>query len=154
MPCQSRETHKRLRSKNLLRENTTAVIPPHTLHVNRHIWDLRDLLYTQEQCYCTLTSTWTCANISITLPLNESCNELWIRKNSVMIVKPKCSFRSNTVTFYVWCLHVLMCLLYYKHYSTNQNTAKLNATQLQQSVMMRTDIDYWSIKQIHANNTN
>ena len=76
IPCQSTEIHKRVRSKNLLRENAKAVIPPHTLHANRHIWDLPDLRYTQEQCYCTLTSKWTSANISITLPINESAVKL------------------------------------------------------------------------------
>ena len=47
-----------------------------------------------------------------------------------------------------------MYSLYRKYYSTNQNTVKLDATQLQQSVMMRADIDYWKSKQIRANNTN
>ena len=54
-----------MRSKNLLRENTTAVTPPNT---NRHIRDLPDLLYKQKQGYCTLTSTWTFANTSLTPP--------------------------------------------------------------------------------------
>ena len=69
------------------------------------------------------------------------CSEIE-KHNYVIIVKPKYYFHSNTVTFYAQCLHVLICIFYSKYYSTNQNTVKLNATQLKQSLVMRADIDY------------
>ena len=39
-------------------------------------------------------------------------------------------------------VHIVLSSFYRKYYSTNQNTVTLNATQLQQSVLMRADIDY------------